>query len=199
MPSRFARKRSVQAPIALPQSIWAKRSGERGRFGAPVSAPPLRLCRHPHPPRGGADMTAVLVSLYVDGFAQGAQHVTLRKLGQPERGNVQRFRGGLVFKAHRLLYRSTPGSIVIQKKKRHVTLRIVGQPERGRARALTRVGRACGQFYICDCRGTSLIRNSTPLGPYSRTMPMALGGPYGGGSISDERGNPIVADKWMFS
>ena len=24
------------------------------------------------------------------------------------------------------------------------------------------------------CRGTSLIRNNAPLGPYSRTMPMAL-------------------------
>ena len=31
--------------------------------------------------------------------------------------NVQRFRGGLVFKAHRLLYRSTLGLRVIKKKK----------------------------------------------------------------------------------
>ena len=30
---------------------------------------------------------------------------------------VQRFRGGLVFKAHRLLYHSTLGSRVIKKKK----------------------------------------------------------------------------------
>jgi len=29
-------------------------------------------------------------------------------------------------------------------------------------------------------RGTSLIRNCLPLGPYSRTMPRALWGPYEG-------------------
>ena len=32
--------------------------------------------------------------------------------------NVQRFRGGLVFKAHRLLYHSSLGSRVMKKKKR---------------------------------------------------------------------------------
>jgi len=32
-------------------------------------------------------------------------------------GNVKRFRGGLVFKAHRLLYHSTLGVRVIKKKK----------------------------------------------------------------------------------
>jgi len=32
--------------------------------------------------------------------------------------NVTRFRGGLVFKAHRLLYHSTLGSRVIKKKKK---------------------------------------------------------------------------------
>ena len=33
----------------------------------------------------------------------------------------------------------------------------------------------------CVYRGTSLIRKRTPLGPYSRTMPMALWGSWGGG------------------
>jgi hypothetical protein len=33
-------------------------------------------------------------------------------------------------------------------------------------------------------RGTSLIRNSAPLGPYSRTMPRALWWSYGGGADS---------------
>jgi len=32
--------------------------------------------------------------------------------------NMQRFRGGLVFEAHRLLYHSTLGLIVIMKKKK---------------------------------------------------------------------------------
>ena len=34
------------------------------------------------------------------------------------RGNVKRFRGRLVFKAHRLVYHSTLGSRVIKKKKK---------------------------------------------------------------------------------
>ena len=34
-----------------------------------------------------------------------------------EQRNVKRFRGGLVFKAHRLLYHSTLDSRVIKKKK----------------------------------------------------------------------------------
>jgi hypothetical protein len=37
-------------------------------------------------------------------------------------------------------------------------------------------------------RGTSLIRNSLPLGPYSRTMHRALGG----GAVSYERGSPVL-------
>jgi len=35
-----------------------------------------------------------------------------------ERSNVKRFRGGLVFEAHRLLYHSTLGLRVIKKKKK---------------------------------------------------------------------------------
>jgi len=38
--------------------------------------------------------------------------------GIVSRRNVQRFRGGLVFEAHRLLYQSTLGLRVIKKKKR---------------------------------------------------------------------------------
>jgi len=34
------------------------------------------------------------------------------------KGNMQRFRGGLVFKAHRLVYHSTLGVRVIKKKKK---------------------------------------------------------------------------------
>jgi len=38
--------------------------------------------------------------------------------GKTLRRNVKQFRTGLVFKAHRLLYHSTPGSRVIKKKKK---------------------------------------------------------------------------------
>jgi len=41
-----------------------------------------------------------------------------RKQEQPLRRNVKRFRGGLVFKAHRRLYHSTLGLSVIKKEKR---------------------------------------------------------------------------------
>jgi hypothetical protein len=42
---------------------------------------------------------------------------------QPLRKIVRRFRGGLVFKAHRLLYHLTLGSRVIKKKKKSGPLR----------------------------------------------------------------------------
>ena len=46
---------------------------------------------------------------------------SLGRLGgnQPTHRNVQRFRGGLAFKAHRLLYHSTLGLRVIKKKKKN--------------------------------------------------------------------------------
>ena len=44
---------------------------------------------------------------------------------------------------------------------------------------------SCLQYH----RGTSLIRNSLPLGPYGRTMPRALWWPYWGVTVSDERGS----------
>ena len=47
-------------------------------------------------------------------------------------------------------------------------------------------GGRCAEDHTLDpntksYRGASLIRNSAPLAPYSRTMPRALGGPRGGG------------------
>ena len=75
--------------------------------------------------------------------------------------NVKRFRRGLVFKAHRLLYHSTLGWRVIKKKKTRAT-----RPSDVRRGLLARMG---GVY-----RGTSLIRNSPPLGPCSRPMPRAL-------------------------
>ena len=41
-------------------------------------------------------------------------------------------------------------------------------------------------------RGTSLIRNSALLGPYSRTLHRALWWVLGGGSLSYERGSPCI-------
>ena len=67
-------------------------------------------------------------------------------------GNVQRFRGGLVFKAHRFLYNSTPGLRATEKK------RIFLSPAAG------------DDVY----RGTLLTRNNARLGPFSRTMTRAV-------------------------
>ena len=49
--------------------------------------------------------------------------------------------------------------------------------------AMERKGRRCGDGLVwwVACRGTSLIRNRRPLGPYSSTMPRALWGSQGGG------------------
>ena len=41
--------------------------------------------------------------------------------GAPDARNVQRFRGGLVFKAHRLVYHPTLGLRVTKKKKKKKT------------------------------------------------------------------------------
>ena len=61
-------------------------------------------------------------------------------------------------KAHRLLYHSTLDSRVIKKKKRRMPVK-----------RLIRMDDA-----TCKYRGTSLIRNCPPLGPYSRPIPRAL-------------------------
>ena len=41
------------------------------------------------------------------------------------------------------------------------------------------------------CRGTSLSRKGTPLGPYSRTIARVIWKPWGGAVVSDERGTPV--------
>ena len=56
-------------------------------------------------------------------------------------GNVQRFRGGLVVKAHRLVYHSTLGLRVIKKKKRRIgSMKIL---LRSSAAPGARVARSC--------------------------------------------------------
>ena len=71
---------------------------------------------------------------------------------------MERFRGGLAFKAHRLLNYLTLGSRVINKKKKDD---LVYFP-------LLLLHRSLVYW------GTSLIRNSALLGPYSRTIPRVL-------------------------
>ena len=61
------------------------------------------------------DAMMVAVSLRDDAM-MGA--VSVRTPGCRPEADVKRFRGGLVFKAHRWLYHSTLGSRVIKKKRR---------------------------------------------------------------------------------
>jgi len=90
-------------------------------------------------------------------------------------GNVQqRFRGGLVFKAHRLLYHPTLGLRVSVPTKR-----------RGLVCATCACLRNGGGY-----RGTSLTRKRTPLRPYRRPIPRVLGGPRGMGAFYG-RGTPV--------
>ena len=84
----------------------------------------------------------------------------------PTRRHVKRSRGGLVFKAHRLLHHPTLGSSVIKKEKKMGPTRTCI-----RKRKLTHP-----DVVLKVYRGTSLIRNSLLLGPYSRTKPDVLRG-----------------------
>jgi len=96
------------------------RSRERGRMSRPAST--SRRCTKgsrawPREPRARPPASRVHrlgVRVGVEGF------------------NVQRFRGGLVFKAHRLLYHPTLGVRVIKKKKKHTPL--TGSPAACRPR-----------------------------------------------------------------
>ena len=73
-----------------------------------------------------------------------------------------------------------------EKKLKHKELRAAGFG-RGGCRVLTgRSYRRATRHHLeresfrVECRGTSLMRNSDPLGPYCRTMPRALWWPWGG-------------------
>jgi len=64
---------------------------------------------------------------------------------------AKRFRGGLVFKAHRRLYHSTPGSRVIKKKKRrNAKGRTRSSATRGEAKAARRCRARGGQLETCQ-------------------------------------------------
>ena len=80
---------------------------------------------------------------------------------------VQRFRGGHVFKAHRLVYHPTLGLRVIKKEKKELKYSTGCEPVQGVGLGFRVTG--AGLY-----RDTSLIRNSPLVGPYSTTMSRAL-------------------------
>ena len=110
---------------------------------------------------------------------------------------VKRFRGGLVFKAHRLVDHSTLGLRAIKKKKK------IHSPGQGLHTGT--ITNRCSLMPVIDSglvgstvlyrddhyRGSSLIRNRHPVGPYSRTMPRLLWRSWGWGAVSYERGSPV--------
>jgi len=65
-------------------------------------------------------------------------------------------------------------------------------PPRGSRAPLTNAGKkSARENYPPDTyRGTWLIRNRHPVGPYSRTMPGLLWWSWGGGAVSYDRGTP---------
>ena len=94
----------------------------------------------------------------VDAPAREAGHLVREQLLHR---NLQRFRGGLVFKAHRLCV--------------SLNSRLESNKEEGKQ------GFSVDPFYelvrrseVFAYRGTSLIRNRHPVGPYSRTVSRAL-------------------------
>ena len=116
--------------------------------------------------------------------------------------NVQRFRGGLVFKAHRLLYRSILGLRVIKKKTKKNTRPVFIRPVPVAPPSFSqRRERPCsGLGWLICCkfarqrpyRATSLTRNTPPIGPYSSPMPRVLGG----WAFSYGRGTPVSVPSW---
>ena len=70
----------------------------------------------------------------------------------------------------------TEYTLVYEEKKIVQTSRLYTHA-RIRAFGLSYVGGRRLVTTLLPYRGTSLIRNRPPLGPYSRTMPRALGGP----------------------
>ena len=76
------------------------------------------------------------------------------------RRNVKRFRGGLVFKAHRLWYHSTLGSRVMKKKKR-MPSNSLGDPLPGCARTLSPKPQNRGLRGIKKKRESN-VRGATP-------------------------------------
>ena len=81
--------------------------------------------------------------------------------------SINACRGGLVFKAHRLLYRSTLGLRVIKKKEVLSVYPPVGPPQ--------------GPMHCPTVQGGVLARFL--VGPYSINMPGALWRSYGGGQV----------------
>ena len=102
--------------------------------------------------RGTEECEEGALVVLVDGVANPGALVVEKSLSlwggvQLLRRNVKRFRGGLVFKAHRLLYHSTVGLRVIKKEKKY-------RGERGR-------GAGCGPRWRWPPRGSS-GRTGTP-------------------------------------
>ena len=66
--------------------------------------------------------------------------VQLSSSEQPLSRNVERFRGGLVFKAHRLLYHSTLSLRVIKKKRKSLVVLLERLPGAGGSEDLGQLG-----------------------------------------------------------
>ena len=105
---------------------------------------------------------------------------------------------GLYLRLIDLVYHSTLGLRVLREKKKIGAARVVRNRRGGPPADLLLIGRWTGSkmqridrtepealksitLKARPYRGTSLIRNSAPLGPYSRNMPRALWWSYGGG------------------
>ena len=86
---------------------------------------------------------------------------------------MKRFRGRLVFKAHRLVYHSNLGWRVIKKRGGIDLIKFWHHAEIN-----NNTERSSHRKVIY--RGTSPIGNIAPLGPYSRPMPRVIWRSWGG-------------------
>ena len=101
-------------------------------------------------------------------------------------------RGGLIFKAHRLLYHSTQVFRVI--KKRRECSRSRGESFDAAVGGERRPLRGTNSAHCGFKRATSLIGKRHPIRPYTRPMPWALWWSWGGGAFYYERGTPVFSN-----
>jgi len=127
---------------------------------------------------------------------------------------MQLFRGGLVFKAHRLLYHSTLGVRVIKKENNrchHNSFSFEHSTVRSDPRELCSVCQRWGGAVFDVLVGRSIspsllsfsspllgklgclaYKKTHPLGPCRRPVPRVVGGSYGGVGGSHGRGTHVL-------
>ena len=122
-----------------------------------VNFPLYNLFVLPHPLQSSGDTTPCRMT-----GVRVVPSALMPATNQLLHSNVQRFRGGLVFKAHRLLYHSTLGLRVVKKKKK-----VVPSPLMAATSEATRSWNGSftchARFYLIQSVFKGVLQKLTPL------------------------------------